>query len=386
MSYDLTIACSDEPDAATLAEAAAGLPDEVVVEGPDGAEPEDLDDSLLPYVLQPRWLLSVHVPYSMPHRYRELARRFARRVARETRGAVFDPQEDAVIWPRRTPKRYTAPAAEERFRHVYLTWFLPLVQAEATPFNLLSAFRATCPETVPVRYGGFEPYRGRLDSDGDAAFVEAWRGAELEFGGSFFWTATPPCFGGHAAFPDKRETLTRETADVVQLRPPRAGRAIRVSTNWDGRALHEDARWCETVVAAFRNVARHLGAFYGAAYVNRNVVIKRGRVGYAPDSESFALQRSSWWLGIPPKPTWLAWFGEPYRDVVQSYLPTAERFPEGLLLRHGTEPMDIDELEGRMPELPAEVLAGPEIETFKHVGNLRLPEVSIEPASWIPDL
>jgi hypothetical protein len=69
--------------------------------------------------------------------------------------------------------------------------------------------------------------------------------------------------------------------------------------------------------------------------------------------------RARWWVGLPALPTWLAWFGTPYRklvgEAVSDWVVRASH--GGVLARFGSEPMDVDELQGVFPTLPAELLA-----------------------------
>ena len=78
-------------------------------------------------------------------------------------------------------------------------------------------------------------------------------------------SAKRPCFGGNISFPDKRD----------KFRPPGAERSIHLSMDFDGRALHADAAWCETIVQLFVELARKLKAFYAIGYVQRNVIVRR---------------------------------------------------------------------------------------------------------------
>jgi hypothetical protein len=90
-------------------------------------------------------------------------------------------------------------------------------------------------------------------------------------------------------------------------------------------------------VNLFIEVARKLRAFYANGSVGRNVTV-RGR----------------WWLGLPPAPTWLVWFGAGYRNALEASLEdrVSVNTPQGILLRHGAAPLDIDQLSGVFPSLP----------------------------------
>lgn len=320
------------------------------IDGPFAIEPDDLDEALASAVLAPRWLLRLSLPASSSGRDFALARSLAIELARRRQGAVYDPQGAAILWPRGKRRRGRTDAAEERIRVVSLEWFLPAsAPAEALSAAFLAATRRLFPEAVPTRFGAFEPFRGKLVPGDDRPFVASWEAARgAPFGEVISWKATRPCFGGSVSFPDPRE----------QFRPAGVRRAVRLSIGFDGRPLHSDSCWREATVDLFAGVARKLGAFYGAGYVRRGAIAKRGSVWYDGTSETWALQRSRWWLGLPPRPTWLGWFGTPYRERVE---PALSRHgivaPEGILLRLGDEPMDLDELAGRFPKLPRELLA-----------------------------
>lgn len=132
-----------------------------------------------------------------------------------------------------------------------------------------------------------------------------------------------------------------------------------ISLNFDGRALHGDERWCTAVVGLFSSMAKRLGAFYAAAHVQRNVIAKRS-LWYDDKSERLPMPSSSF-AGLPPVPTWLAWFGPPYAPhVADSVKDYAAHTADGAwLFRGGPEPMDVDELVTRFPSLPARLIFKP---------------------------
>ena len=71
------------------------------------------------------------------------------------------------------------------------------------------------------------------------------------------------------------------------------------------------------------------------------------------------MPRSDRWIGLPASPTWLAWFGKPYVDLVRPSVEghvTAE-VDGGLLVRLGPEPMNADQLAARFPPLPTSLIA-----------------------------
>jgi hypothetical protein len=300
----------------------------LTVDGPFRVESDDLADPVVDAVVAPRWVVQLSIPAGRTKGDEKLALRLARHFAEAFGGGVYDPQQDAVVWPRRR-RQYRPAAAEERIRLVNVEWFVPPSRAQALPEKWLELAGSLLKEALPRRYGTFEPLQHRIDESGLEGFSTFWREqGESPYGGDFFWTATPPCFGGSAFFPDPREPGPRWASA--------AARYIGLSADFDGRALERDEPWREAVAALFLELAAGVGAFYAAGYVKRNVIAKRGQIWHDQDTESLHLSRR-WWEGLPPHPTWLAWFGDPYRSMVESAVRdhVTEERPEGLLHRLG---------------------------------------------------
>jgi hypothetical protein len=109
---------------------------------------------------------------------------------------------------------------------------------------------------------------------------------------------------------------------------------------------------------------------------------------YGQGTENFSDDciRGPWWLGLPSKPTWLTWFGAPYRELVSPSLNgLAVPGDQGLFVRLGQEPMDTDQLKGRTPGLPSELLVN--IEAKPGDGPMRsITHYERIPAKHIPPL
>ncbi len=197
-------------------------------------------------------------------------------------------------------------------------------------------------------------------------------------GGSFFWTARDGGFSGSVSFADHR----------TDSRPARVGSVARLSASVDARPIHRDPARCEALVTFFASVADDLGAAFGAACVTRDVILRRGHVSFDGQSESGPLPYARWWVGLPALPTWLAWFGEPYRELlaeaVSDWVVPAP--PSGVLARFGSEPMDVDELRGVFPALPPELLArrrdGSAVDAGVRITHVQSPPSA--PAEVIP--
>lgn len=322
------------------------------VDGPVRVEPDDLPDDLAGVVTKPAWLVEVHLPGGYDAVSDRWALDLAIHVAKVGDGAVFDPQADRIVWPSGVTPRARG-AVEERIRTVELVWITATSRfPDDGATRWLDVVDEHLPAATPVRFGSFEPFHGRLDRDGPRAFAEAWdEEASIERGGMLFWSASPPAIDGSASFADRRS----------ERRPARLGRVVRVSTTLDARPLHRDPQSCAEVVDLFVAIAQEFGAAYAGGSVLRDAVMRRGRIAYDGRSEVSPLPRSRWWVGLPALPTWLAWFGPPYRRLIGSRLDgsmsMAVARSSGLLLQCGPEPMDVDQLSGVFPALPVELLA-----------------------------
>jgi hypothetical protein len=330
MSYDLEVVTRLKPLAKHFEEFPSSSHEYCfLVDGPFVVELEDLDEQVIASVLDPQWLTQFSVPAACSDSDLKLAKQLAKHIADACHGSVYDPQLDKVIWPRQSRRRFVTPrkAREERIKLLNLDWYLPASQSSVDTAKLfLQILRKICPEALPRRFGTFEPFQHRLDA-GDESFLSVWAEVSRDkTGDMFFWKAKKPFDSGYVCFPDQREP------QIIGAKRP-----IHLSIDVDNRALEGNAAWCETVVNLFIEVARKLRAFYANGSVGRNVTV-RGR----------------WWLGLPPAPTWLVWFGAGYRNALEASLEdrVSVNTPQGILLRHGAAPLDIDQLSGVFPSLP----------------------------------
>lgn len=400
MSYDLLIATRRRPAADAIARwseaSGIGLRGALVFEGsanllvsfsggdrtieveaPQRVEEDDLPEELAAVVDRPAWLIELHLPGGFQPDD-ALAIELAVHLARVGDGAVWDPQLDRVTWPRGVTPRQRG-AAEERIRVLELAWFVPTSAFPEDGGQLwLDVARSHGTSAVPVRFGGTEPLQGRLDRHGVDGFRAAWDdAARRPFGGWLFWTSRAGGFGGSVHFGDRR----------TENRPARLGRVVRLSAEFDARPLYRDPIVLESVVAFFATVAERFAAAYGAGCVVRDAILRRERLSWDARSESAPLPRSTWWVGLPALPTWLAWFGRPYRDLIEPHLdPSRGEIREaGILARFGPEPMDVDELLG-LPVLPRELVArrrdGAPVDPDTRISLMHGPPS--EPADIIP--
>ena len=331
------------------------------IDGPDRAEPEDLPDDLAGVVPKAAWLVAIHLPGGYAADEDGWTLDLAIHLARSGDGAVFDPQADRVAWPTGVTPRPRG-QTRERIRTLGLTWIIPASRLPGdAPARWLDLAARLFPGAVPVRFGEYEPFQGRLDRDGPGAFAEAWqataarrarrdallvrRSAGLR---RLDELPGPPSGATPGAPRPRRPPLLHDRRPAAPSRSCRRRRRGGVLSR--GRALVRGR-----LRDGFGRTRRHRGP--------RPVLV-------GSPLRDRPLARRPWWVGLPAIPTWLAWYGEPYRDLVEDHVAgLAEAEPDGLLVRAGDVPMDRDELDGMLPPPPADLRA------------VRRPGSSVDPAA-----
>ena len=297
MSYDVEVATHDQPDEIEV-------PDGVTVDGPFAAEPDDLAEPLAAAVLAPRWLTTVSAGNA------DAARKVGRRLAKLNEGAAYDPQEDAVFYPRGRPKRVPA-AKPEKTSIVRLEWYVPAERWAAAPGELVATLARRCPEALPTRYGDIEPLQERYDPEQPDTFGEFIASSDDEW---TFWFSSRPSFGGHARAPQKQG-------------PGHLGLDL------DWRVLDADPRWREAIAGLFASVADAVGALYAEGWVEPGWRVSRNnRLSTTPGRKTRGtpLYRGRF-TGLPAEPAWLTWFGGEYHEPVAAALDGVGRLRKGLV-------------------------------------------------------
>lgn len=347
------------------------------VEGPQGYQPEDLADDLdarfLAAAPGARWLAGIHLPGGYGEPEDRWAIDLAIELARENDGAVWDPQAERVLWPEGvapTSRRVSAPKPTRPAARLVMTWHVP--QGRLAPdvaSDTLGLLRAYLPGGVPSRFGHEDPYARRLERDGDAAFVEDWRlsATERRFGWLLTWDGSAPWWSGMAQF---------RQGDGRRLAPD-----LVLSIDADDAPLHDGAA-ADRVAEGLCSIADALDAAYAQAHVEATTpeILPSGSV-----VSPFRDVKATGWSGIPWDPTWLAWFGRPYADRLESVLAdhVDVRTASGLLVRVGRLPAPRAELRGAFPHLPPELVQEEYIVGSTPDGS---PRTQLRPAAEIPPL
>src|SRR3954447_14390301 len=108
MSLDLEVFGPDRPDV-------SGEPaDEgVVVDGPLEVDDEDLPDVVAGALLTCRWTVQINMPASLSKAGLKRVERYARGLAEAAGGVLYDPQSDAIVFPRSVKRLRQPPASRE---------------------------------------------------------------------------------------------------------------------------------------------------------------------------------------------------------------------------------------------------------------------------------
>jgi hypothetical protein len=300
-------------------------------------EAEDVPDEVTAVALAPQWMYKLLVEGSSAVGT-AYAIGFARRLAETAEGVVLD-QQTGQTWAR-GELRAVVPVARGHADVVKLIWYTRDVdEPQDLAEQWLGLARRFLPEALPRRFGPVEPPAGRLDRDGDAAFVAAVAAEPM----LLFFKATAPCIEGHLSGRSSRK--------------PTRGHALLVH-----REALRQAEWREALHRLFVEFARGSRAFFASAEVIRNLVWHGRSIGYGASTErtTYLAPRGRWY-GLPPYPVWWSWFGADYRPLVVPHLPPAHvtEIAQGVLYEAATAPADRDELQ-QSSWLPADLLARPD--------------------------
>ncbi len=269
------------------------------MDGPLVVEAEDVDPTLWQAVVAPVCLIEVNVPYGAPNTVRQLALRVCRHLAKAKHGAVYDPQSGSVVHPRsgRRPAPSVIQQDPTTVRLSYVAAPQHLAHAGA---ELLGAMRRWMPEALPDRFGPFEPYQHRRESD-DGEFLAMWS-AEARGHGSLSWKASRPCVGGGASWtpPSAYSQIGGVAAGSLYIE------------FLGSPFVTEDDQWREALVRFFQGVATAVDAPYGRATWDEAPVGGLRAADLYKGDRPPGLCWKGRWLGVPRHPAWLHWLGDFY--------------------------------------------------------------------------
>jgi hypothetical protein len=307
-------------------------------DGPFRIEHEDLPDAVISSAIGVRWVYQLSVGGSSAPG-KQLASEFARVIAQRSGGVVYDPQQEAIVFPRGGTRRFK-PEPTAKLDLVQFKWFARREDVTPElPINVFDLIRSHLPEALPRRFGNYEPLQGSLDEAGKDGFVAAWRAEQM----LLFWKGSPPCLGGSMS------GLGDKLVGIQHAGPHPVG---SIGLSFDCRAFLDD-RWTDDAIALFVAISERLPAFFAHAEVDRNVDYSRGNVWYGPDAVTNpGLVVRNVWMGLPCFDLWLWWFGRLYRAIVQTRLPPGltELRETGALVRTSKFPLEEGDAGWRPPE------------------------------------
>lgn len=140
---------------------------QIVASQSNRVEKEDVPgeiNQLLPGI---QWLTDLNLEGKSSAEALRLLHSTASDLARSTRGAVFDPQEDSVRLPSGV-KRLMLPRSKEPFDVISMSWWFleSPIESRFGREALIELMERDLPECLPKRYGGFEPPQHVYDQTG----------------------------------------------------------------------------------------------------------------------------------------------------------------------------------------------------------------------------
>ena len=325
----------------------------------------------------PRFVLDLNTVENSSERTNKLAELLARQIADKGKGVVLDWNSGQILYTSPGVKPPTNPAVENDKPQLQIEWS---ISAKVRPKDfmpgVLTLWQSLEPRLLPLQFGSsgavncpindhnYESFINRLEESANEPLrLVEWHGDYPVQTGSFLHAADA---SGYKKLPDRyspRHLLTLQ----IDMGP--------FENESDFSAKFEDF---------FRRTAIASNAFFASAIVIRFGVAPNGWPQYMVDD--YSLSFGPWWEGLPSLPYWLGWYGSTYYPLVKEALasvPHAKEFPgQGMLLKLGDFPQNLDELRDKFPQLPKELLL---LETtVQSPGSMR--SRTYDSAKQIPDL
>lgn len=282
-----------------------------------------------------KWLITVSC--QVDSEVAEQAVKFGSALVKNHKGAIYDPQEDQLVYPKKVPRK-----AESREIKL-LSMQFSTTEEEFLPAKakvLLDILEEYCPEALPMRFGRGLPLSDRYLNLGASGFLNACKRE-----GTLFFRGRYPFLGGGVWRPSEFTRLKATEAPCVTI-------SLDFDCSW---ALGSSEN-SEHLVALFCALAEGIGCFYAGAAVRRRVNLVDGEILHGPEAENWSFGRAACWDGIPMVKTWLTWFGADLKLEVAPCLDQRYVTMEGSFMRLTEKPADADELTYLFPKFPDKVL------------------------------
>jgi len=148
---------------------------QIVISASDRVEPEDIPEDVTKLLPGIEYLTNLNLEGKRTAEGFRLAQSIANEIARDTHGAVLDPQEDSVRLPSGV-KRLLLPRSKDVFDVVSMSWWFldgPLLSREGRQ-SFVGLLERMLPEALPRRYGLYEPPQHVYAKAGRAHFLDFW--------------------------------------------------------------------------------------------------------------------------------------------------------------------------------------------------------------------
>lgn len=274
---------------------------QITVTGPEEVEFEDLPEGVAEHLPGIMYLYQLNLePISAPLTGYELASKTAMAIGKATHGVVYDPQEASIATPRGV-KRFVPERREQRFAVIEMSWWFltPIFDNEAGTRAFIDLLKSRLPETLPRRYGLFEPPQFKLEKNGIDHFVAF---LHAEAGNSAIWYPTRPCLNVSISYQPDPNYLKHL-----------GFRSHRISLEFESTVLDQPG-WTDALRRLWHDLSLFLRPFYGDVRTLDGCV--RGGGTYLIDQQTERHPIRSWfWRGLPESLGHAVVLGAPYTDL-----------------------------------------------------------------------
>lgn len=310
MSYDITIWMTETPNLDEVLSKFEGwerIGEDVVFArrgwqillfSPLKVEMEDIPNDVFPQMPGIKYVIDIHLePLGAPKTGYQLLNKICKAISRQSNGVVYDAQTDTVETASGV-KRYVPTKRDPVFSILEMSWWFnegPLLSPDSLR-NFLDVLEKFVPESLPRRYGLYEPPQFKLAETG----IEHLHNFLLESPSSLIvWYPTRPAT-------DVSFVLDKDWGPKWQ-----GFRANTVSMSFEASVL-SDPKWSAHLCSLWKHLTTIIQPFYG------DVRILRGYSGSRTlwthrDTESHPV-KLCWWRGIPSSQGLAVCVGGPYLD------------------------------------------------------------------------
>ncbi len=340
------------------------------VKGPIRRAFGDVPSAFFPSLFFRRWKFSLHVPDPPGMRRRRAAWKWAKRLAKKGEGVILHEGSQILGRGRKVVEVPEVPGADQNVPFVLFQWhFLENEAGEGKARRFLETFRKYMCRYTPFFYQKTPLSKKEWLLEVAEDFEGAWkRGLKAGEPARVSFEAEKPFYHPEVVFGDVKEGAFPGTVSP-------GTRKVRVGLKCYWKDWHIKPGWREYVAESFPRVAGELECFYAIAYVENGFCLDvfriddynwtEGHLYFHSETEDYPIADNLDWLGLPPCPGWLVWFGTPYVERVRGGLdelrdflgerPGAEfeELENGLFIRMSGKPADFDHLKDvpyRLPE------------------------------------